>query len=167
MVRAPPLLSPLSSFEHCMVLCPRDSQLCDVCANPHHWTPEQTFTFAQSALWASAYSKANSLIWDSNSKTQKNSCAVLLLMNVRFYSDTLFSVIPCLKCSVMLCSLCSVCKIQKHYKRPFVQNTKTIKPVVQDTTTLHITGALLDRNFSDVLSETLTSDGRTSQLSNY
>ena len=88
-------------------------------------------------------------------------------MNVQFYSDTLFSVIPCLKCSVMLCSLCSVCKIQKHYITPFVQNTKTIKPVVQDTTKLHITGALLDRNFSDVLSETLTSDGRTSQLSNY
>ena len=90
-------------------------------------------------------------------------------MKVQYYSDTLFSVILCLKCSVELCSLCSVSKKkqQKNYIRAFVQNTKTTKPVVQDTKTLHITGALLDRNFSDVLSETLTSDGRTSQLSNY
>lgn len=161
MVRAPPLLSPLSSFEHCMVLCPRDSQLCDVCANPHHRTPEQTFTFAQSALWSSAYSMANSLIWGWNSKTGRNSF-VVLVMKVQYYSDTLFSVSLCLKCSVVLCSLCSVCKIQKHYIRPFVQNTKTTR-----YKRLHITGALLDRNFSDVLSETLTSDGRTSQLSNY
>ena len=109
---------------------------------------------------------ANSLMLGWNSKTGRNRF-VLLVMKVQYYSDTLFSVILCLKCSVELCSLCSVCKIQKHYIRPFVQNTKTIKPVVQETTTLHITGALLDRNFSDVLSETLTSDGRTSQLSNY
>ena len=109
---------------------------------------------------------ANSFIWEWISKTGRNSFLVLV-MRVQYYPDTLFSVILCLKCSLLLCTLCSVCKIQKHYIRPFVQNTKTMKPVVQDTTTLHINGALLDRNFSDVLSETLTSDGRTSQLSNY
>ena len=106
---------------------------------------------------------ANSLMLGWNSKTGRNSF-VVMIMKVQYYPDTLFSVILCLKCSVLLCTLCSVCKI-----RPFVQNTTTtpVKPVVQDTKTLHITGALLDRNFSDVLSETLTSDGRTSQLSNY
>ena len=123
MVRAPPLLSPLSSFEHCMVLCPRDSQLCDVCANPHHWTPEQTFTFAQSVLWSPAYSMANSFIWEWISKTGRNSFLVLV-MKVQYYPDTLFSVILCLKCSLLLRTLCSVCKIQKHYKGPLCKIQK-------------------------------------------
>ena len=74
-------------------------------------------------LWSPAYSMANSFIWEWISKTGRNSFLVLV-MKVQYYPDTLFSVILCLKCSLLLRTLCSVCKIQKHYKGPLCKIQK-------------------------------------------